>query len=284
VLDALALPGARTLVALGELGARLLSAEGKVLCTFAHPTHRLVDSPEGRRVLLLGRRGACWSIARLDPVTRSLSPAHTLELDASCDTFDGSMWFVVHGGRLLALDVHAPDLRALWSAELGLQGEPAQVRLSATPQALQLAVARGEDLAWSTWTLPGLVQQRRPAMALEGQALWGAVEQGLLLALPSARLAWLDASLRRQELALAGALCAAAATERAAAAASVQPGLVEVLLWARQHERPCARLRLWGATRASVRFQGPLLVVCDDLGRVRALDPESGELRSDVRV
>jgi hypothetical protein len=33
-----------------------------------------------------------------------------------------------------------------------------------------------------------------------------------------------------------------------------------------------------------VRFVGPLLVVCDDLGRVRALEPEAGELRLDLRV
>jgi hypothetical protein len=287
-LDAVTLPGNRTLVALGELGARLLSAEGKELCTVAHPTHRLVSSPDGRRVLLLGRRGAGWSIARLDPVTRSLSRPRPLELDAFCDSFDGELWFVVHRGQLLALDVYAEDLRALWGTELGLQDPSAHdlaVRLHASPAVLHLAVDQGQDLAWSSWALPGLQQQRRPARPLDGYTLWAATEQGLLLAWAlGGRLCWLDHTLHRQELPFEGQLCAAAATGRYAALASVLPDQVQVALWNRTGHKPCAQVRLWGATRASVRFVGPLLVLCDDLGRVRSLEPEAGELRLDLRV
>ena len=52
VCDAALMPDGRMLVAAGEVGALLLSPEGKMIARFAEPTSRIVASDHGDRAIL----------------------------------------------------------------------------------------------------------------------------------------------------------------------------------------------------------------------------------------
>ncbi|HET8782587.1 MAG TPA: bpX6 domain-containing protein, partial [Pyrinomonadaceae bacterium] len=66
VHDALPLPNGRMLVALGEIGVRLLTRDGRIVTHFDQPAERLVISDNGNRAIALARRGEVWRLSRLD--------------------------------------------------------------------------------------------------------------------------------------------------------------------------------------------------------------------------
>lgn len=77
VADAAFLHNGRTLVALGEAGAAMLTRDGRTIAQFDVPAHKLVVSDNGARAIALGRRGnsggfrgsTCWHRAALNGAT-----------------------------------------------------------------------------------------------------------------------------------------------------------------------------------------------------------------------
>ncbi len=114
ITDAAFLPDGRCLAALGEMGVRLLTRDGRTVRHWDTPAHQLAVSDAGNRVLVLSRRGDLWRIARLDLTTRKLEEWGGAKLDTFAPDYDGSLWFVAMDKDFLALDATAETPAALW--------------------------------------------------------------------------------------------------------------------------------------------------------------------------
>ncbi|ATB29299.1 bpX6 domain-containing protein [Melittangium boletus] len=112
--DAVPLAGGRVLVALGELGARLLAPDGRCVAHFDVPAFSLVRSWHGDRALALAPRGELQRVSRLDLVRRRAEPWCDLRADAFAREYDGGLWFVAERNTVMALDALASEPRALW--------------------------------------------------------------------------------------------------------------------------------------------------------------------------
>jgi hypothetical protein len=88
--DAVALAGG-ILVALGELGVRLLTADGRVRARWGVPTDGLVVADHGGSVLLLNRGETIVDVHTLDLVTRRVRHWSTLSLRRVLPSYDGTL-------------------------------------------------------------------------------------------------------------------------------------------------------------------------------------------------
>jgi len=117
VFDAAELPDGRMLVAVGELGAWLLSREGKVISRFAEPASRIVASDQGDRAILLAQRGEVFRLSRLDLLSKRVRPWCDARFDRFAPDFDGLTWFVARGGALYAVDATAARWEHFWKVD-----------------------------------------------------------------------------------------------------------------------------------------------------------------------
>lgn len=286
--DVLPLPRGELLLALGELGARLVGPDGRTRTTFSAPTHRLVPNPLGTRVMLMGRRGPSWRLARLDTETRTVAPWCDARLETFAPIFDGAMWFVVEDGRLVALDAASDGLRALWS--VGGLAEPAGLlhrgtRIAAVGvEATGLfVVTAGEGAEWFRYELPGLLLRERRGMVIPpGTEVAVATSRGFLAVGPG-RSAHVGGVLH---LTVEGVVRAAwSSGDIDACEVHTREG---VSITVSQPHAPNlerrAQLLFPGASRAGARVGERWVAVWDDLGRVRVLDLEDDTLRVDLRI
>jgi MoxR-vWA-beta-propeller ternary system protein len=114
VHDALLLPNGRMLVALGEIGVRLLTRDGRTVIHFDQPAEKLVISDNGDRAIALARRGEVWRLARLDLIEWRCEDWCEAQIDAFAPNYDGSLWFLGAKGDFYAIDAHAKSFEALW--------------------------------------------------------------------------------------------------------------------------------------------------------------------------
>jgi hypothetical protein len=114
VHDALLLSNGRMLVALGEVGARLLTRDGRTVTHFDQPAERLVLSDNGDRAIALARRGEVWRLSRLDLIEWRSEDWCEAHIDAFAPTYDGSLWFLGAKGDFYAIDANAKSFDALW--------------------------------------------------------------------------------------------------------------------------------------------------------------------------
>jgi hypothetical protein len=114
VHDASLLPNGRMLVALGEVGARLLTRDGRTVAHFDQPAEKLVISDNGDRAIALARRGEVWRLSRLDLIDRRGEDWCDAHIDAFAPNYDGSLWFLGAKGDFYAIDTHAKSFDALW--------------------------------------------------------------------------------------------------------------------------------------------------------------------------
>jgi hypothetical protein len=108
------LPDGRTVVALGEAGARLLTRDGRTVAHFDQPAHRLVLSDNGDRAIALAKRGEVWRLARLDFLSWRSDYWVEARIDAFANDYDGSMWFIGAGEDFYAIDATAKRFDAIW--------------------------------------------------------------------------------------------------------------------------------------------------------------------------
>lgn len=128
IYDAGFLPNGTCIVALGEMGVRLLTSEGRTAAHFDAPAHRLVLSYRGDRAIALAARGELWTLTLLDLSARKAEPWCEAALTAFASDFDGSLWFVAIADTFLALDMTSRDFEALWRLP-GLEGRVVQIAL-----------------------------------------------------------------------------------------------------------------------------------------------------------
>jgi hypothetical protein len=114
VPDALLLANGRMLVALGEVGVRLLTRDGRTVTHFDQPADKLVISDNSDRAIALARRGQVWRLSRLDLISWRSEDWCDTQIDAFAPNYDGSLWFVGAKGDFYAIDAHSKSFEALW--------------------------------------------------------------------------------------------------------------------------------------------------------------------------
>ena len=114
VHDALLLPNGRMLVALGEIGVRLLTRDGRTVTHFDQPAEKLVISDNGNRAIALARRGEVWRLSRLDLIEWRCEDWCDAQIDSFAPDYDGSLWFLGAKGDFYAIDTHSKSFDALW--------------------------------------------------------------------------------------------------------------------------------------------------------------------------
>jgi hypothetical protein len=148
-----ALPEGRMLVALGELGARLLTADGRCVAHFDVPAFGLVLSVNQDRALALAPRGQLKRVSRLDLGRRTARPWCEVRVDVWAPEYDGDLWFVAVEDTVLAVDALAEGFRALWRvADVG--GPVRAVAVGANALSFATVQADGNVERWF-YTLPG---------------------------------------------------------------------------------------------------------------------------------
>jgi hypothetical protein len=165
IMDAALVAHGRLLVALGELGVRLVALDGRTLARFDVPASALVVSSRGDRALAVTRRDGALEVSRIDVVRRRVQRWGLVGADMFADGFDGGTWFVAQGSQILGLDATADGFEALWTTTLP-DGAVSALHWSAR---WLLAVSDESDSAFtlSAFELPALIlRHRRP---IEGQ-------------------------------------------------------------------------------------------------------------------
>ncbi len=112
--DAVALPNGELLVALGELGARWLTRDGRTKAHFDVPCHQIVRAFDAPRALLLARRDDSLRVSRLDLTNRKAVFWADVRADCVAPAYDGALWMVASQGRVRALDTAANAPASLW--------------------------------------------------------------------------------------------------------------------------------------------------------------------------
>jgi hypothetical protein len=161
--DAAVVAHGRLLVALGELGVRLVEQDGRTLARFDAPASALVVSSNGDRALAVIARDDAVEVARIDVIRRRAQRWGLLVVDSFARTFDGATWFVCRAGEVLALDATADDFHAMWRTKM--EGDARVTELYWSDRRL-VALGRPADPSDSSqvevFELPaGTLRQRR---------------------------------------------------------------------------------------------------------------------------
>jgi hypothetical protein len=160
VHDAVFLPNGRTVVALGEIGVRLLTPDGRTITHFDYPAERLVISDNGNRAIALARRGEVWRLSRLDLVTWRGEDWCDAHIDAFAPDYDGSLWFVGAKGDFYAIDTHSKSFEALWRVP---EAGDLVLAVARTQGSCSFLTARGDGADLELWSF------RLPYLTLRGR-------------------------------------------------------------------------------------------------------------------
>ncbi len=114
VHDIVFLDNGGLLVALGELGARLYSRDGRVRAEFHEPVHQLIPVTSGGMAIGVYWGNAKVRLSRFYLITGTASRWHDAAYAAVAPTCDGNLWFVAEGESIIALDALAGGARTLW--------------------------------------------------------------------------------------------------------------------------------------------------------------------------
>jgi hypothetical protein len=293
VEDVTFLPSGRSLVALGEAGARLLSRDGRTLAHLDQPAHRLVVSQRGDQAIALGARGAVWRLARLDLARRTARSWCEARLDAWAPEFDGTTWYVAHGRDLIGVDVAAPRLDGPWGV-----GDVGRVLAMAVGDGRLALVVRGDGPAqvWEFDTGTRRLLQREDlelgpqsgcAVTPEGHAATMDVPSQDAPSLPG-ELTWTRLGQRPSRLPISPLARApsgglAVSGSRLAYQTRTTAG-TEVALLDLDTGRQLALVDLPGTAHVSARLSGRLLAIGDDRGRVLVLDLDRREVLRRLRT
>jgi hypothetical protein len=189
VLDAVQLPGG-VLVALGALGVRLLTTDGRVRARWGTPTHGFVVADHGGTVLLLNHGDEVVDLHRLDLATRQVRHWSTLSLRRVLPSYDGAV-LIAHGqDGLVFLDTTTPRPRVLWRE---LEPPVRVVDLARSPESLSALVSdpgfgAGAMQVWR-WSMPQVMLRSRNVVEMVGAVAGVLAADGSLLSLHPAGVA-----------------------------------------------------------------------------------------------
>jgi hypothetical protein len=296
VRDALLLQNGRMLVALGEIGVRLLTRDGRTVTHFDQPAERLVISDNGNRAIALARRGEVWRLSRLDLIEWRSEDWCDAHIDAFAPNYDGSLWFLGAKGDFYAIDAHSKSFEALWRVpEAG-----DKVLRVARSEGLCSFLTEGEALEQWIYRLPILFLRDRTsrpkqpddvvcmsrcdAISPNGyyvdQSLYCVVdssepESPMMMPLPSLSLRVFRGEVEKFEMSVGDESCEPLEPEilggRVASPVWAQDG-IRVRVFDIESQDVTAQLFLASATQVSTRLTENTLTVADNLGRVIAVD------------
>ncbi|HKG61433.1 MAG TPA: bpX6 domain-containing protein [Pyrinomonadaceae bacterium] len=299
VHDALLLPNGRMLVALGEIGARLLTRDGRTVTHFDQPAEKLVISDNGARAIALARRGEVWRLSRLDLIEWRAEDWCDAQIDAFAPSYDGSLWFLGAKGDFYAIDAHAKSFEALWRVpEAG--SRVLSVARSESSCSFLTASSDGSDLEQWIYALPLLTLRRRSspprlpenvvrinycdAFSPEGvyadQSLYCVVDHSQpesmqMMPLSSLKLRVFEGEVQKLDFTVGNESCAPLVPEvfgRWVVSPVLANDVMRVGVINLQSQDVTAELFLTNAKQVSTRLTENTLTVADDLGRVIVVD------------
>lgn len=287
--DVLRLPSGNLLIALGELGVRLLRPDGRVIAHFDMPAHALVGSDHGDRALTLATRGETVRVGRIDVLARRAQPWTDLRVRGFARDFDGVTWFIADETTVSAIDVEGEQPRARWRLNL-VEGIP--MRLTRDANNLSFAVLGSEGAELWTYELSQMVLRSR--RAFDGGAPIGVAASGSL----SACLKPCSENPYAADVLLASANVNAVLTNPAGLGVPVHVDIgsqwhvvvvdvgesMAVYAYKASASTPTHSIALAGARRVQVRLLDEALIVGDDLGRLIAVHTLTGSTICDLRV
>lgn len=255
ILDAVLLPDGRALVALGELGTRVVRRDGTIQRTFASPAEFVVLDERGERAIVGMRRTDGIRFARIDLVTNRIAPWFTLACDVVAPNFDGSTLLVGRdaGRELLVLDAIDDEVTVLHA----LPGLSAPVVDFAIESNTYRARLRPDDGPSEILEL-----DRRTFRLLSALPLGCADLSGFGQAWPRFR----DADDDR-------AFAIGLVTSGSPDVVGVRDGEgIRIMVGDERAGTSTLVARLDGSTRVRARRSGNRLLVSDDLGRLVVID------------
>jgi hypothetical protein len=322
VHDAALLPGGLTLAALGEAGVRLAAADGRSIVQWDRPATHLVVSEQGDRALALIKRGDIWQISRIDVPSRRAVFWQDAALHAFAPDYDGALWFIGLEDVIIGIQAASESFDALWR-EPKLGGRIVAINRSPAHLTLLISETVDRDdwgrriepqsrLERRTYALPQLVLRDRnelPAAAADStlsentQLTLG--PEGLAVQLscslegdrpgpdtnqPSSAVYLVTVSdpakgtLFREQSSLATIPLPMALSDSWAVISTRTKAGVCCRLMDRREWRVRARIELERAEHVSTRLLGSRCTISDNLGRLIAIDLETGELLRNLRV
>jgi AAA lid domain len=114
ISEAVLLPNGTCAVALGEVGLKLITRDGRTIAHFDEPADRVVVSDGGGKFITMAHRGSVWCLSRVDVQSRRIAPWCHAEISRFTTTFDGATWHMASGQDLYAIDATSKRLDALW--------------------------------------------------------------------------------------------------------------------------------------------------------------------------
>ncbi|HEX5601789.1 MAG TPA: bpX6 domain-containing protein [Pyrinomonadaceae bacterium] len=294
VHDALLLPNGRLLVALGEIGARLITRDGRTVTHFDQPAEKLVISDNGARAIALARRGEVWRLSRLDLIEWRSEDWCDAEIDAFAPNYDGSLWFLGAKGDFYAIDAHSKNFEALWRVpEAGIR----VVSVARCDSSCSFLTNSNEftDVEQWIYRLPLLTLRNRTAPSLPNnvirlnyctafspdgvyvdQSLYGVVDsESQVTPLSTLKLRVFEGELEKLDFSIGNELSAPLQPEilgKWVVSPVLADDVIRVGAVSLQSKDVTAQLFLEGATQVSTRLAENTLTVADNLGRVIVID------------
>jgi hypothetical protein len=145
--DVVPLDDQRYLVALGESGACVVDASGKIRSRFAAPARWIVLAHSKQVALLLARREALWRVSRLDLAQNTVTDLGMLDFDFWAREFDGLNWTVAKGRALRVIDTQDSLRQVVWQVT-DLPGVVSAFVASATHEQFMLEVEDKPPQLW----------------------------------------------------------------------------------------------------------------------------------------
>lgn len=287
VWDAALLPDGRVCLAMGEAGVWIVGPDGRVVARIDAPARSLVMSDHGDRCLATVARGEARRVTRVDLAGRRAAHWGDVRIDAWADTFDGEVWFVTAGEEVLQLDLLAARPRAL-QRMLRLQHGAVARSLHRTPTSLAFMTDGASQEVWH-YELPRWTLRARKGAAMPDAQCVGLDAAGTragVVGAPRRELRLYDPVMRGTEVTLVDGVVRHWVVMSAAWGAFAQEtrDRTVVTLFDRTALRPRWEATLHGAEVMRLRLTEEHLVVCDDRGRVLAVDLRHGDLARDLRV
>lgn len=292
-------PDSGLLVAVGELGVRHYSQNGRVRATFDEPAHALVSTTAGAVAFGVARRDWGVRLSRLDIRTGEAERWHDARYTKWSNHSDGNLWFVAEDDSLVALDALAPEAKSLWR----VNRLPAAVERLSVGSLRFSALLGGKDRERWVHSLAGMrLSERRRTPASQPVEWLG--PDGLLHVIEGPRLVGTTRQLSWQEygndesilrgLMLAADVVPVGQTVRTVAV-DMYPGSLSmrlatfgdgsnatVVLWLT--DIPILVVELSGAKHVGCRLSPEYLCIGDDRGRALVIELASGTRIRDVRV
>jgi len=284
VHDAVAVGDRSLLVALGELGVRLLGADGRVRAEWSVPAHRIVVADHGGRVLLLAERATSYAVHQLDLPGGRPVPLPGLE-DYPLDGYDGARPVVASATGIEWLQRKDDHWRVVWR-ELTDPGQQVW-KLVRDREHLAAIHGRGPVECWY-WDLPSVRLRGRRQIDASGDVVVVATGEigRIQQAHGVATLDWFAPSGHRisTDPRPVEGLCSVLVAGAVFGRVEERADEVRLDVHRRPGEPAGAVVRLAPGTEPILRAWGDLVTVGSRGGRVVVVDLAGRRLVADVRV